>query len=219
MEDKKEAMKLENFKYDVLNQEGTKVREYDLSKDVFGVSYNQHCVYEAILLAQANSRQATAKTKKRSEVSGGGKKPFRQKGTGRAREGSTRAPQFVGGGNVFGPTGNQNYKLKQNRKEARLALKSVLVEKVYEKDLIIVDEFKFESPKTKEFAKVLANLNAKAKVLLVLEEEDGNAILSARNVKNLKVVRPTAINVYDIVKYDSLIVSAAALAKIEEVFK
>ncbi len=222
MEDKKETkatMKLENFKYDVLNQEGSKVREYDLSQEVFGVSYNQHCVFEAILLAQANSRQATAKTKKRSEVSGGGKKPFRQKGTGRAREGSTRAPQFVGGGNVFGPTGMQNFKLKQNRKEARLALKSVLVEKAYDKDLIIVDEFKFETPKTKEFSKALTNLKAKAKVLLVVEENDDNTILSARNVANLKVVKPTAINVYDIVKYDSLIVSAKALAKIEEVFK
>ncbi len=207
------------LKYDVLNQNGEKVKDYSLSESIFAVEYNKQVVFDAIMVARSNERQATAKTLKRSEVSGGGKKPFRQKGTGRARQGSSTAPQMVGGGNVFGPTGNQNYKIKQNRKEARLALKSVLSEKVNDKDLIIVDAFNFETPKTKEFAKVLANVNAKAKVLLVVEEDDNATILSARNVKNLKVVRPTGINVYDIVKHDSLIVSEKALAKIEEVFR
>ncbi len=206
-------------KYDVLNTNGEKVKEYELCDAIFGVEYNSQVVFDAIMVARANERQATAKTLKRGEVRGGGKKPFRQKGTGRARQGSSTAPQMVGGGNVFGPTGNQNYKIKQNRKEARLALKSVLVEKVNENDLIIVDSFNFETPKTKEFAKVLANVNAKAKTLLVIDEDDTATLLSARNIENLKVVNPTGINVYDIVKHDSLVVSEKALAKIEEVFR
>ena len=154
------------MKYDVLNKNGEKVKDYTLSENIFGVEYHQQVVFDAIMVARANERQATAKTKKRSEVRGGGKKPFRQKGTGRARQGSSRAPQMVGGGNVFGPTGNQNFKIKQNRKEARLALKSVLSEKVSEKDLIIVDSFDLETPKTKEFASILKNVHAKDKVLL-----------------------------------------------------
>mgnify|MGYP005747056981 CR=1 FL=1 len=206
------------IKYDVLNKNGEKVKDYNLSENIFGVEYHQQVVFDAIMVARANERQATAKTKKRSEVRGGGKKPFRQKGTGRARQGSSRAPQMVGGGNVFGPTGNQNFKIKQNRKEARLALKSVLSEKVSEKDLIIVDAFDLETPKTKEFASILKNVNAKDKVLLVVDE-DRATILSARNIENLKVVSPRGINVYDIVKHHSLIVSEKALTTIEEVFQ
>lgn len=207
------------MKYDVLNKNGEKVKDYTLSENIFGVEYNKQVVFDAIMVARANERQATAKTLKRSEVRGGGKKPFRQKGTGRARQGSSTAPQMVGGGNVFGPTGNQNFKIKQNRKEARLALKSVLSEKANDKDLIIVDAFDFETPKTKEFVSVLKNVQAKKKVLLVLEEDDNATILSARNIENLKVVGPKGINVYDIVNHHSLVVSEKALAQIEEVFK
>ena len=201
------------IKYDVLNKNGEKVKDYTLSENIFGVEYHQQVVFDAIMVARANERQATAKTKKRSEVRGGGKKPFRQKGTGRARQGSSRAPQMVGGGNVFGPTGNQNFKIKQNRKEARLS------EKVSEKDLIIVDSFDLETPKTKEFASILKNVHAKDKVLLVVDDEDHATILSARNIENLKVVGPRGINVYDIVKHHSLIVSEKALTTIEEVFQ
>lgn len=206
-------------KYDVLNTQGQVVKQYDLKDEIFNVEYNNQVVFDAIQVARSNQRQATAKTLKRFEVSGGGKKPFRQKGTGRARQGSSRAPQMVGGGIVFGPTGIQNYKIKQNRKEARLALKSVLSEKVNEKNLIIVDDFKLENPKTKEFVAILKNINAKDKVLLVLDEEDNGTYLSARNVDNLKVVSSTGINVYDIVKFESLVVSEKTLAKIEEVFR
>ena len=130
--------------YNVVNKLGEVVKEIELNEAVFGVEYNEQCVFDAIMVARSNSRQATAKTKKRNEVSGGGKKPFRQKGTGRARQGSSREPQMVGGGVVFGPTGIQNFKIKQNRKAARLALKSVLSEKVNEQGLIVVDEFNFQ---------------------------------------------------------------------------
>ena len=170
------------------------------------------------MVARANSRQATAKTKKRDEVRGGGRKPFRQKGTGRARQGSSREPQMVGGGVVFGPTGIQNFKIKQNRKAAGLALKSVLTEKVNEQGLIVVDEFKFETPKTKEFVKVLDAVKAGEKILYVATEEDEATILSARNLPFVKIVYPEGINVYDIVNVDTLLVSEAALKTIEEVF-
>lgn len=206
-------------KYDVVNIQGEVVKQYDLNDAIFSVEYNEQVVFDAIQVARSNSRQATAKTLKRFEVRGGGRKPFRQKGTGRARQGSSRAPQMVGGGIVFGPTGVQNYKIKQNKKEARLALKSVLSEKVNEKNLIIVDDFKIETPKTKEFVAILKNINAKAKTLLVLDDEDNGAFLSARNIENLKIVSSTGINVYDIVKFESLVVSEKALAKIEEVFR
>ena len=138
---------------DVLNQTGTKVEEVSLNKDVFGVEVNDSVIYDAVQVYMSNCRQATAKTKKRDEVSGGGRKPWRQKGTGRARQGSTRSPQWRGGGVVFGPTGEQNFKLKQNRKEARLALKSVLSDKVNTKDLILVNEIKCEKPQTKQILK------------------------------------------------------------------
>ena len=169
------------------------------------------------MVARSNSRQATAKTKKRNEVSGGGKKPFRQKGTGRARQGSSREPQMVGGGVVFGPTGIQNFKIKQNRKAARLALKSVLTEKV-NNGLIVVDEFNFQEAKTKEFVKVLDNVKAGEKILFVATEEDEATILSARNLQYVKIVYPQGINVYDIANVDTLLVSEAALKTIEEVF-
>ena len=140
---------------DVLNQTGTKVEEVELNKDVFGVKANDSVVYDAIQVYMSNCRQATAKTKKRDEVSGGGRKPWRQKGTGRARQGSIRSPQWRGGGIVFGPTGEQNYKIKQNRKEARLALKSVLSEKVKNDDLVLINEIKYEKPQTKNVVEML----------------------------------------------------------------
>ena len=203
--------------YNVVNKLGEVVKEIELNEAVFGVEYNEQCVFDAIMVARSNSRQATAKTKKRNEVSGGGKKPFRQKGTGRARQGSSREPQMVGGGVVFGPTGIQNFKIKQNRKAARLALKSVLTEKV-NNGLIVVDEFNFQEAKTKEFVKVLDNVKAGDKILFVATEEDEATILSARNLQYVKIVYPQGINVYDIANVDTLLVSEAALKTIEEVF-
>jgi large subunit ribosomal protein L4 len=204
--------------YNVVNKLGEVVKEIELNEAVFGVEYNEQCVFDAIMVARSNSRQATAKTKKRDEVRGGGKKPFRQKGTGRARQGSSREPQMVGGGVVFGPTGIQNFKIKQNRKAARLALKSVLTEKVNEQGLIVVDEFNFQEAKTKEFVKVLDAVKAGDKILFVATEEDEATILSARNLQYVKIVYPQGINVYDIANVDTLLVSEAALKTIEEVF-
>ena len=199
--------------YNVVNKLGEVVKEIELNEAVFGVEYNEQCVFDAIMVARSNSRQATAKTKKRDEVRGGGKKPFRQKGTGRARQGSSREPQMVGGGVVFGPTGIQNFKIKQNRKAARLALKSVLTEKVNEQGLIVVDEFNFQEAKTKEFVKVLDAVKAGDKILFVATEEDEATIL-----QYVKIVYPQGINVYDIANVDTLLVSEAALKTIEEVF-
>ena len=204
--------------YNVVNKQGEVVKQVELNEAIFGVEYNQQCVFDAIMVARSNSRQATAKTKKRNEVSGGGKKPFRQKGTGRARQGSSREPQMVGGGVVFGPTGIQNFKIKQNKKAARLALKSVLTEKVNEQNLVVVDEFNFETPKTQEFVKILDAVKAGGKILFVATEEDDATILSARNLQYVKIVYPQGINVYDIVNVDTLLVSEAALKTIEEVF-
>ncbi len=204
--------------YNVVNKSGEVVKEIELNDAIFNVEYNQQCVFDAIMVARSNSRQATAKTKKRDEVSGGGKKPFRQKGTGRARQGSSREPQMVGGGVVFGPTGIQNFKIKQNRKAARLALKSVLTEKVNDKNLVVVDEFNFQAPKTKDFVKVLDAVKAGEKILFVATEEDEATILSARNLPYVKIVYPQGVNVYDIVNVDTLLVSEAALKTIEEVF-
>ena len=204
--------------YNVVNKQGEVVKQVELNDAIFAVEYNEQCVFDAIMVARSNSRQATAKTKKRDEVRGGGKKPFRQKGTGRARQGSSREPQMVGGGVVFGPTGIQNFKIKQNKKAARLALKSVLTEKVNEQNLVVVDEFNFETPKTQEFVKILDAVKAGGKILFVATEEDDATILSARNLQFVKIVYPQGINVYDIVNVDTLLVSEAALKTIEEVF-
>ena len=204
--------------YNVVNKQGEVVKQVELNDAIFQVEYNEQCVFDAIMVARSNSRQATAKTKKRDEVRGGGKKPFRQKGTGRARQGSSREPQMVGGGVVFGPTGIQNFKIKQNKKAARLALKSVLTEKVNEQNLVVVDEFNFETPKTQEFVKILDAVKAGGKILFVATEEDDATILSARNLQYVKIVYPQGINVYDIVNVDTLLVSEAALKTIEEVF-
>ena len=204
---------------DVLNQTGTKVEEVELNKNVFGVKPNENVVYDAIQVYMSNSRQATAKTKKRDEVSGGGRKPWRQKGTGRARQGSTRSPQWRGGGVVFGPTGEQNYTIKQNRKEARLALKSVLSEKVKGKDLIVVNEIKYEKPQTKAAVELLKTLNTKNKTLFVVSEDSVNyeALLSMSNLQNVLVLFADEINVYDVVNSDSVVMTLDAMKSIEEV--
>ena len=206
-------------KIDVLNQTGTKVEEVSLNKDVFGVESNNNVVYDAVQVYMSNSRQATAKTKKRDEVSGGGRKPWRQKGTGRARQGSTRSPQWRGGGVVFGPTGEQNFKLKQNRKEARLALKSVLSDKVNSKDLILVNEIKYEKPQTKQMIELLKTLNTKNKTLFVVSEDSVNyeALLSMSNLSNVMVLFADEINVYDVLNSESVVMTLDAMKSIEEV--
>lgn len=204
---------------DVLNQTGTKVEEVELNKNVFGVKPNENVVYDAIQVYMSNCRQATAKTKKRDEVSGGGRKPWRQKGTGRARQGSTRSPQWRGGGVVFGPTGEQNYTIKQNRKEARLALKSVLSEKVNDKNLILVNEIKYEKPQTKAAVELLKVLNTKNKTLFVVSEDSVNyeALLSMSNLQNVLVLFADEINVYDVANSDSVVMTLDAMKSIEEV--
>ena len=206
-------------KMDVYNQSGTKVEEIELNKKVFEVKQNDSVVYDALQVYMSNCRQATAKTKKRDEVSGGGRKPWRQKGTGRARQGSTRSPQWRGGGVVFGPTGEQNYKIKQNRKEARLALKSVLTNKAKSNDLILINEVKYEKPQTKKIAEMLKTLNAKNKTLFVVSEDSVNydALLSMSNLSNVMVLFADEINVYDITNSDSVVMTLDAMKSIEEV--
>ena len=204
---------------DVLNQTGAKVEEVELNKNVFGVKPNENVVYDAIQVYMANSRQATAKTKKRDEVSGGGRKPWRQKGTGRARQGSTRSPQWRGGGVVFGPTGVQNFTIKQNKKEYQLALKSVLSEKVKNNDLVILNEIKCEKPQTKAMAEMLKTLNTKNKTLFVVSEDSVNyeALLSMSNLPNVLVLFADEVNVYDVVNSDSVVMTLDAVKSIEEV--
>jgi len=204
---------------DVLNQSGVKVEEVELNKNVFGIKSNDSVVYDAVQVYMSNCRQATAKTKKRDEVSGGGRKPWRQKGTGRARQGSTRSPQWRGGGIVFGPTGEQNFKLKQNRKEYKLALKSVLSEKVKNENLILVNEIKYEKPQTKQIIEMLKTLNAKNKTLFVVSEDSVNyeALLSMANLQNVLVLFADEVNVYDVMNSDSVVMTLDAMKSIEEV--
>lgn len=204
---------------DVLNQTGAKVEEVELNKNVFGVKPNENVVYDAIQVYMANSRQATAKAKKRDEVSGGGRKPWRQKGTGRARQGSTRSPQWRGGGVVFGPTGVQNFTIKQNKKEYQLALKSVLSEKVKNNNLVILNEIKCEKPQTKAMAEMLKTLNTKNKTLFVVSEDSVNyeALLSMSNLPNVLVLFADEVNVYDVANSDSVVMTLDAVKSIEEV--
>ena len=199
----------------VVNMAGEEVSKLALDASVFGIEPNYAVVKDAIVVYNANLRQATAKTKKRDEVSGGGKKPWRQKGTGRARAGSTRSPIWVGGGTVFGPTGEQNYKLSQNKKEHKLAMKSLLSEKVAQKKLIVVDGLKFESPKTKEFTKMLDAIKAEGKVLLVLDNDDANVVASARNVARVGITGDNNVAVYDLAYFDTVVLTKEAVAKLE----
>ena len=202
-------------KVSVLNMEGSQVGEIELSDAVFGVEVKEHLVHMAVLNQLANNRQGTQKAKTRSEVSGGGRKPWRQKGTGHARQGSTRSPQWTGGGVVFAPV-PRDYSFKMNRKEKRAALKSALTDRVNENKFIVVDELKFDAPKTKDFAKVLANLNVSK--ALVVSDDNQNVVLSARNIPTVKTASTSTINVFDILKYDTVIVDKAAVATIEEVY-
>lgn len=196
--------------------EGKEVGKMDLNDAVFGVEINEHLVHMAVVQNLANKRQGTQKAKTRSEVRGGGRKPWRQKGTGHARQGSTRAPQWKGGGVVFAPV-PRDYSFKLNKKEKRAALKSVLTSRVQDNKLIVLDELKFDEIKTKEFKKVMDNLNV-GKAMVVIGGQDENVILSARNLPTVNTAVAENINVYDILKGDTLVLTKDAVAKIEEVF-
>ena len=200
----------------VYNIEGKEVGKIDLSDAVFGVEVNEHLVHMAVVSPLANNRQGTQKAKTRSEVSGGGRKPWRQKGTGHARQGSTRAPQWTGGGVVFAPV-PRDYSFKMNKREKRAALKSALTSRVEENKFIVIDEINFEEAKTKNFANILKNLDV-SKALVVLEDDNKNAELSARNIADVKTAKTNTINVYDILKYNTVITTKAVVAKIEEVY-
>ena len=200
----------------VYNIEGKEVGKIDLSDAVFGVEVNEHLVHMAVVSQLANTRQGTQKAKTRSEVSGGGRKPWRQKGTGHARQGSTRAPQWTGGGVVFAPV-PRDYSFKMNKREKRAALKSALTSRVEENKFIVIDEINFEEAKTKNFANILKSLDV-SKALVVLEDDNKNAELSARNIADIKTAKTNTINVYDILKYNTVIATKAVVAKIEEVY-
>ncbi len=200
----------------VYNMEGKEVGTMELNDAVFGVEVNEHLVHMAVVQQLANNRQGTQKAKTRSEVSGGGRKPWRQKGTGHARQGSTRSPQWTGGGVVFAPT-PRDYSFKLNKKEKRIALKSALTSRVEANKVIILDELQFDSIKTKAFQTVLDNLNVN-KALVVINENDQNVVLSARNIPTVQTALTNTINVYDVMKSGTLILTKAAVATIEEVY-
>lgn len=200
----------------VYNMEGKEVGTMELNDAVFGVEINDHLVHLAVVRQLANNRQGTQKAKTRSEISGGGRKPWRQKGTGHARQGSTRAPQWTGGGVVFAPT-PRDYSLKMNKKERRAALKSVLTSKVQENKLIVLEDLKLDEIKTKAMQNVLNNLNV-SKAMVVLADNDQNVVLSARNIPDVITALPGTINVYDVLKYNTLILTKASAAAIEEVY-
>ncbi len=203
-------------KVSVYNMEGSQVGDIELNDAVFGVDVNEHLVHMAVVSQLANNRQGTQSAKTRSEVSGGGRKPWRQKGTGHARQGSTRAPQWTGGGVVFAPK-PRDYSFKLNKKERRLALKSALTSRVQENKFIVVDELKMDEVKTKNFANALSNLKVN-KALVVLGDGNENVVLSARNIPTVKTAYTNTINVYDIMKYDTVVIDKAAVATIEEVY-
>ena len=203
----------------LLNVKGEKIKDIKLSDEVFGIEPNNQTIYDAVVLKQASMRQGTHKVKTRSEVSGGGRKPWRQKGTGNARQGSIRAPHFVGGGVVFGPTTNRNYTKKQNRKERRLALKSALTHKANAKEIIVVENFIVDTPKTKDFMKLLETLKINGKSLIVVKELTDNLILASRNLSNVKVIETHEINTYDVMNYTNLVMTEEAVKMLEEVLK
>ena len=200
----------------VYNMEGKEVGTIELNDAVFGVEVNEHLVHMAVVAQLANKRQGTQKAKTRSEVSGGGRKPWRQKGTGHARQGSTRSPQWTGGGMVFAPT-PRDYTITLNKKEKRAALKSALTSRVNENKFVVVDELKFDEIKTKNFKAVMNNLKV-SKALVVLADNDQNTVLSARNIPEVKTSLVNTINVFDILKYNTVVATKAAVASIEEVY-
>lgn len=203
-------------KVSVYNMEGKEVDTIDLSDEIFGVEVNEHLVHKAVVWQLANKRQGTQKAKTRSEVSGGGRKPWRQKGTGHARQGSTRAPQWTGGGVVFAPV-PRDYSFKMNKKEKRAALKSALTSRVQENKLIVIDELKFDEIKTKNFKAVMDNLNV-AKAYVVLNDNDEKVVMSARNLPNVQTALTNTINVYDVMKGGTVILTKDAVKTIEEVY-
>ena len=200
----------------VYNIEGKEVDKLELNDNVFGVEINEHLVHLAVVSQLANGRQGTQSAKTRSEVSGGGRKPWRQKGSGHARQGSTRSPQWTGGGVVFAPK-PRDYSMKMNKREKQIAIKSALTSKVQDSKLIVVDEFKLDEIKTSKFAQILDNLKA-PKALVVTKDKDEKVVLSARNIPTVKTTMTNSINVYDILKYDSLVITKDAVAAIEEVY-
>ena len=200
----------------VYNIEGKEVGKIDLSDAVFGVEVNEHLVHMAVVSQLANKRQGTQKAKTRSEVSGGGRKPWRQKGTGHARQGSTRSPQWTGGGVVFAPK-PRDYSFKMNKKEKRIALLSALSSKVADNKIVVLDAFNLDEVKTKKFAEVMSNLKVD-KALVVIEGENKNVVLSGRNIPTVKVSAANEINTYDVLKYETLVVTKAAVEKLEEVY-
>ena len=200
----------------VYNKEGKEVEKIDLNDSVFAAPVNEHLVHRAVVLQLANKRQGTQKAKTRSEVSGGGRKPWRQKGTGHARQGSTRAPQWTGGGVVFAPK-PRDYSVKMNKKEKQLAMKSALSAKLAEDKLVVVDKIELEEVKTSVFAKILANLKA-PKSLVVTKDKNDKVVLSANNIPTVKTTATNSLSVYDILKYDKLVLTKDAVAAIEEVY-
>ena len=200
----------------VYNIDGKEVGSIEFNDAVFGVEINEHLVHMAVVNQLANNRQGTQSAKTRSEVSGGGRKPWRQKGTGHARQGSTRAPQWTGGGIVFAPK-PRDYSFKMNKKEKKIALLSALTSKVADNKIVVLDEFKLDEIKTKKFAEVMNNLKV-SKALVVLEGENKNVVLSGRNIPTVKVSATNEINTYDVLKYDTLVVTKAAVEKLQEVY-
>ena len=200
----------------VYNMEGKEVGKMDLNDAIFGIEVNEHLVHMAVVQQLANNRQGTQKAKTRSEVSGGGRKPWRQKGTGHARQGSTRSPQWTGGGVVFAPV-PRDYSFKLNKKEKRIALKSALTSRVQADKFIVLDELKFDEIKTKKFQEVLNNLKVN-KALVIIDGNDQNVVLSARNIPNVITTSTNTLNVYDVMKYSTVIATKASVATIEEVY-
>ena len=199
----------------VLNKAGEEVSKISLKAEVFGVEANNQVMFDAVQVEQSNARQATAKTKVRHEVSGGGKKPFRQKGTGRARAGTTRSPIWVGGGTVFGPDGNQNYKISQNKKAHNLALRSALSLKVKD-GLVVVDDLNLESNKTKEFLKVMDALKVGGKALVVLDQFDENVVYGASNLNWVKLVTTDNVSVYDLLNVDNVVFTKVSVENLQK---
>ena len=202
-------------KVTLFKQDGTTNGEIELNSEIFGIEPNENVVFDAVIMQRASLRQGTHAVKNRSAVSGGGRKPWRQKGTGRARQGSIRSPQWRGGGIVFGPT-PRSYSYKLPRKVRRLAIKSVLSQKVLDNKLVVVEALQFDAPKTKEFAQVLSNLNVDTKVLVVVESSNDFALLAGRNIPNVTIVDETDVTVLDVVNNDKLLFTKAALSKVEE---
>jgi large subunit ribosomal protein L4 len=200
----------------LFNQSGSQVGDVELNDSVFGIEPNQNVLYEAVIMQRASQRQGTSKVKGRSEVRGGGRKPWRQKGTGRARQGSIRSPQWRGGGTVFGPV-PRSYSYKLPKKVRRLAIKSALSSKVAAENILVLESLVFDAPKTKEFAAVLKSLSVNAKTLVVTEGSEDNVALSARNIPGVTVVAANGISVLDVVAHDKLIITKAAVEKVEEV--